>query len=176
MAVTFAQIEEAALSFSTARRKLSDFVGDLETQMAELKRKAIKPIRDNVDATAEKQSLLYNLLKEAKDLFVSPRTVVLHGIKVGYQKGKGRVEYNDAAMVVERVRKHLPKEFDDLIETKYVPNADALAKLDASTLRKLGVNIVDADDQIVLKPTDSAVDKVVNALLKDASLNEKSGS
>lgn len=166
---TLVEIEQATLAFSTERHKLADIVNELEAEMNAAKQKRMKAIRSAVESASEKRSILFNLLKGAKDLFISPRTAIFHGIKVGYNKGKGKVDWQDDDQVAKLVKKNLPDKFDELVETRYVPIADALSRLDASQLRKLGVNIVDADDQVVIKPTDGAVDKIVNALLKDAS-------
>ena len=36
------------------------------------------------------------LIEESPELFEKPRSVVLHGIKLGYQKGKGGIVWDDA--------------------------------------------------------------------------------
>jgi hypothetical protein len=94
---------------------------------------------------------------------------VLSGVKLGYQKAKGTLDYDDAEAVCARIRKHLPEQADVLIATRETPVKTALAQLPAADLKRIGVTLSDAGDQIVVKPVDSEVDKMVDALLKDAT-------
>jgi hypothetical protein len=70
--------------------------------------------------------------------------------------------------VVARIKKHLPEQADVLIKLKETPVKDALAQLSAAELKKLGVTVSEAGDQVVVKPVDSEVDKMVDALMKEA--------
>lgn len=168
MPATVGDIERATLEFASERTKLVEIVGELTSEIENLKRRKIGAIRRAVDLTAEKRNALYNLLSESKQLFTSPRSLILHGVRVGWQKGKGKLEWLDGERVADLVEKNLPRQFDELIQVKRMPIADALARLDAATLRKFGINVIDAEDQVVIRPTNSAVDKIVNALLKGA--------
>lgn len=169
---SLAQIEAATLKYAEERSALGKLVETLNDKMDRIKKDALPEIRKAVNRTAEKQSVLQALIEAAKDLFLKPRTQIFHGIKIGFNKGKGKVECGDIPQLVERVRKQCPKEFDTLFETHYKPIADNFGRLDAATLRKLGVNIIEADDQVVIKATDSGVDKIVAALLKEAEGKE----
>ena len=94
------------------------------------------------------------------------------GIKVGYAKGKGALSFDDADSVVARIKKHLPEQADVLIRTKEAPVKEALAQLSAAELKKIGVTLSEAGDQTVVRPVDSEVDKMVDALLKAATGEE----
>ena len=98
----------------------------------------------------------------AKALAAAGATVV-----VNYASSKA-----DADAVVARIKKHLPDQVDVLIQSKDVPVKSALAQLTAVELKKLGVSVTDAEDQIVIKTADSEIDKTVEALLKAASVVE----
>ncbi len=56
-----------------------------------------------------------------------------------------------------------------LIATSERPAKEALANLTAAELKKLGISVTDGGDAVFIKPADSAVDKMVDALLKDAT-------
>ena len=49
---------------------------------------------------------------------------------------------------------------------------EALAQLSAAELKKIGVTLSEAGDQTVVRPVDSEVDKMVDALLKAATGEE----
>ena len=41
---------------------------------------------------AQADANLKAAIEQAPGLFVKPRTIVLHGLKLGYQKGKGKID------------------------------------------------------------------------------------
>ncbi len=165
---TLTDIEKATLGYATERRKLADVVQELNDQIEHLKKSKLAEIRKLVNSTAEKKSTLSALIQSTKELFIRPRTVVFHGVKIGLQKGKGKMEWEDDEQVVKMIRKHLPEMADELIKTTEKPIRSALNDLETSDLKKLGITVDDTGDQVLVKPTDSGVDKIVNALLKEA--------
>ena len=167
---TLATIEIAAKDFAQKRESLCDIVTLLNTQLDAIKRAALPDIKKAVAAAAEKQSSLKALLDGNRHLFIKPRTLVFHGIKVGLRKGSGGITWEDDARVVAFIKKHFPKEQAELlIKTKEKPIAAALADLDVADLKKIGCTIEDTGDEIVLKAVDGDVEKLVSALLKDAT-------
>jgi len=167
MKSSLAEIERFTKDFAEARERLAQLVGDIESELEAIKRRHMAALKRFVAGTAERHARLKAAIEETPELFVKPRTLILHGVKIGFQKGKGGIEFDDADRVVELIRKH----FDDpdaLIRREEKPDKEALAKLSAAELKKIGCAIVDAGDQVVIKPTDGDVEKVVNALLKDA--------
>lgn len=167
--ITLATIETSAKQFAADRSELASEVQTLEAQIQALKQAALAKIKRRVAKAAESQSALSNLIDAARHLFIKPRTIVLHGIKLGLQKGRGGLCWEDDALLVKRIKQLFTKpQADLLIKTTERPIAKALEDLDASDLKKLGVTIEDTGDQIIIKPVDGDVDKLVTALLKDA--------
>lgn len=153
--------------FAGARTKLAERITSLSDELAAVKKRHIGLIRKAVQVAKEKQALLAAALEEAPELFVKPRTVIISGIKVGYQKGKGEIEWEDDDQVVRLIRKHFPEQEDVLIKTTEKPLKKALSQLTVAELKKLGITVEDTGDHILVKPTDSDVDKYVNMLLKE---------
>ncbi len=166
---SIADIEEKAKAYSKRRATLVQRVLLLNLAIDQLKRKHIPDIKDAVNVTAAAQSELNALLAESPDLFVKPRTVIFHGVKVGYQKQKGKIEIADEEKTILLIRKHLGDQADLLIAIKETVSKDALANIPVSDLKRIGCNVVADTDAVVIKPTDSEVDKLVTALLKDAT-------
>ena len=52
---------------------------------------------------------------------------------------------------------------------------DALAQLPAAELHKLGVQVEEAGDRVYIKASDSEVDKLVVAILKEGAVDEAEG-
>ena len=166
---TLGEIEKLTKDYADAREKLSKTVRTLEDRIARLKRRYLPGIKAQVGATAAKKLDLKNAIEESPGLFVKPRTIIFHGIKVGLQKGTGKIEYDKSEIerIVRLIEKHFPDQADLLIHTKKTPIKKALGNLTVAELKKLGVFVEDTDDAIVIKPTDSEIEKIVDRLLKE---------
>jgi hypothetical protein len=167
--ISLCDIESLARKFSDARYTLGSSLQILNDEIEDIKRRHLTALKHLVARAAERQAELSAAIDSNHDLFVKPRTVIFHGIKCGLRKGKGGVDWDDDDRVVGLIKKHFPKaQAELLIKTTEKPILDALEDLSAADLKAIGCTIEDTEDKIVIKATDSAVDKLVNALLKDA--------
>jgi len=162
------QIQHDCRKFAERREALTLFVSELNSQIEALQRRYLPDIRRMVGRAAEVHADLKAHIEQAPELFKKPRTHVFHGIKVGYAKGKGGIEIADEQFTVRKIQDLLPTP-GDYIRVTEVPDKDALAKLTAGELKKLGCTVVGTGDYVVIKPTDTAVDKLVTALIKAAT-------
>jgi len=162
-------IETLAKTYSEAHTKLADEVRVVEEEMARVKRQHLARLRRLVDTAANARERLAAAVAEAPGCFESPRTMTFHGVKCGFQKGKGKLEYPDGGKVCDLIRKHFPDREDALIKTNEAPVKVALNQLSAAELRRIGVTVIEAGDEVVVRVTDSEIDKLVDALLKDAA-------
>ena len=162
-------IQRAAQKYSEARDSLAVIVGAMNAGIEEIKRDNMKRLKKAVAEAAEKHDALKALIETSPGCFIKPRSIILNGIKLGYQKGKGKIEWDDADQVVRLIKKHFPEQTDVLVATSERPAKEALAQLTAAELKKIGISVTDGGDAVFIKPADSAVDKMVDALLKDAT-------
>lgn len=163
-----AEIEKLTKDYADSYDSLAGIVTDLNQQIEELKRARMADIRRAVRLAAQRKANVVQAIKDNPGLFVKPRTYVFHGIKVGLQKEKGALVWESADDVLRLIHKHFSDRQEELIRRSEAPAKTALANLTAAELRKLGVEIVDAHDTVVVAPADSNVDKIVSALVKDA--------
>lgn len=161
------KIEKLTKDYSDSRQVLIDRVRELEGKITGIKKAALPLIRRAVEIVANKYTLLKEAIEESRELFAKPRTRLLWGTKVGMQKAKGKLVWESEDDVVRLIKKHFPEQADVLIKTKEIPSRDALANLSVADLKKLGVRVMDDTDEVVIKPTDSDVDKLVDVLLED---------
>jgi hypothetical protein len=164
------EIEKLAKDFSEARIALKGKVDTLEDEIRSLKRRYLPGIKIAIEKAANCHMRLFDGIGEAPELFVKPKTVIFHGIKFGYQKGKGEIIYEDEAQVIKLIKKHFPDQVEELIKCKETPFKPALGRLSVADLKKIGVTVIDTGDEIYIKPTDSEIDKLINALLADEEL------
>jgi hypothetical protein len=160
-------IEKMAKDFADGREDLSGRVRTLEEEIQAVKKRHLAGIKRSVARVAEKQHVLKTALESSRNLFVKPKTMILHGIKVGFMKAKGKITWADDDQVVKLIKKHLPDQADILIKTTEKPIRDTLQGLTAAELKRIGVTVDETGDVVVIKSTDSEIDKFVEALLKD---------
>lgn len=169
-------IDQRAKAFAEARAEVAGIVSYLNEAIAELKAERMPELKKSIARVAERHDRLKSIIDANPQLFVKPKTVVMHGVKVGYAKGKGGITFDNAEQVVKLIKKHLPEQADVLIITKETPAKDALANLTAQDLKKIGCTVVNSGDQVVIKPADSEVDKLVDTLIKGATETEAEAS
>lgn len=165
--MTLDEIDQITHRYANAREELHTRVLALTDTIEEAKRRKMPGIKKAVRDASEAMDRLHAALEASPSLFVKPRTVVIAGIRIGFAKGAGKLVIDDPDKVVGLIRKHHPDQADLLIKVSECPIRKALANLSVADLKKLGVTVEDTGDQVVIKPTDSEVDKLVDALLKD---------
>jgi hypothetical protein len=166
---TLALIERTAKAFAADRKAVAQAVTQLNASIEDLKRRALPRLQRLLAAAAQTQAGLRQEIAGAQHLFVSPRTLVLHGIKLGLRKGAGCLEWDDPDRVVRLIERYFaPAQAQRLIRTTRQPNRKAIEDLDAATLKKLGCRLEETGDQVVIQPADTEVDKLVTVLLAGA--------
>ncbi len=164
---TLNDMDRLAKNYADWRAKLCAQVTELELEIEQARRTHLPEIKRIVAGAAGAKAHLAAAVEETPEQFVKPRTVVMHGIKVGFQKGKGKIEFDDPEKVVKLIRKHYPEQFDLLVKTTEKPVKKALGALTAEDLKKLGITVESTGDVVIIEAADSEVDKLVAALLKE---------
>jgi hypothetical protein len=157
-----------AETLASARALLADMVTELQSGIEALKADHMDGIREAIDGAAAAWKALEAEIEANPLLFVKPRTISAHGIKFGLAKGRGGLVIEDEERTLALIRKHLPDQADVLIATKEAPVKDALVQLPAADLKRIGVQVKDTGDQVLIKPADGEVDKLVKALVAAA--------
>jgi molybdopterin converting factor small subunit len=170
---TLATIEALARELAERQQVLNDRAQAMQIEIESVRRRHMRGLKAAVLSAQEITSRLHAAIEAAPELFVKPRTQVFAGIKVGLQKQRGSLSWADTAKLVELIRRHLPEQFDQLVRTEYRPIRDALNRLDVATLRKLGVTVSDDTDAVLIKPTDGGLDKLIEALIREAMQDEE---
>lgn len=164
---TLKEIEAQTQKYAAVRAALSVAVQEANDELEAIRRTHMSNLNRKLCIAAMQYNALSALIEAAPQLFVKPRSVIIAGIRVGYQKGKGSITWDSDEQVVKLIRKHCADEFDAMVKTTETPIKAALAQASAADLKRLGVTITDAGDEVLIKPADSHVDKLVAALLKN---------
>ena len=164
---TMEQIEKLTRKYAEESAALNEAVGALEAELEAVKKARMKGIKALVTRTADAKAALHGALESAPDLFGKPKTLTFSGVKVGYQKGKGGLDWEDDDALVAKIEKVYGEQAEDYLLVEKQPSAKALEGLEAAELKRLGVTVVDTGEQVVIRHVDGAVEKAVKALLKE---------
>jgi hypothetical protein len=171
--ITIADIEALTRRYAEARSALAERVQELEDEVTRLRRARLPAIRRALADAQARRDGLAAAVAEAPELFERPKTVIFHGIRVGYQKGRGTITWEDDARVCALIRRHFPDQAESLIKVIERPLKTALAQLSTADLKRIGVQVVETGEEIVIRPVDSELDRMIERLLADTEPVEK---
>ena len=164
------EIEGLAANYAKRRAQLGDVLAEYNAEALALHRRFRRRIVEASGTAAGALDALRAKVDAHRDLFEKPKTWTLHGIKLGLQKGKGSLDWDDSDALVARIRKQFPEdEAALLIRVKEEPIADALKELDAKSLARLGVRVEETGEVVVVRAVDGDVEKLLKTLLKEGA-------
>lgn len=165
--ITLADIERECQRYETQCSGLEEMIGALNADLEKVKRKHLANIKQRAGAIARTEAEITQMIEAAPALFTKPRTAVLHGVKVGFALSKGSLAFDDddEASVVKLIRAKFKDRIDELLRTKEQVNKDAVKRLPAADLEKIGCRIDGAGDVVVLKRVDGEVEKLVDKMI-----------
>lgn len=169
---TMEQIEALTKTFSGARDELAERLETLREEQEAAKRRRLQGIKNALTRVQASYEELKDAVTASQALFEQPKTRVMHGIRVGWMKQRGKLEIADPESVVDRIRKWLGDEAVGYIKVTEKPVLTALANLPAKDLKKIGVILSDDIDAVVIKAADSDLDKLIDALVNDKDLED----
>jgi hypothetical protein len=163
-------IDKLALNYAKKRERVKEIVDKLEDEVRAAHRRYRRELNEAIGTAEGAQAALRAEVEANPELFEKPRTWNLHGIKLGYGKGKGRTVWEDDAQLIKRIRSMFPAAVaETYIRTTEEPIVDALKELDAKALARLGVTVETTGDCVIVKAADSETDKLVKRLLKEGA-------
>lgn len=166
------RIENLALHFAQCRDDLGAHINAMNEEIQRIKEHSLGDVRAALRTYNTAEDDLRVAVTAAPALFNKPRTRVFHGVKVGLRKGKGLMKIANPERTLDLIRKLLPEQVETLIRTTHTPVKDALEQLDAQTLKRIGVHVTGASDEVVVRATDTDMDKLIKALQGDDGLKE----
>ena len=166
-------IEDQARRYAHVRNELVSRMRKLELELDKVRATRIARIKEAVREAGAEQEKLRTLIQAAPEQFVSPRTITVDDVKIGYRKQKGQVTFADEAATIDRIRQQLPTaQAALLIKRTEKVHKPGVYDLTAADLKRLGITIDADSDEVVIKPIDGEIDKLVDALLKAYSNDE----
>ncbi len=170
MAYTLADIRAAAERLAKTHLEMTVRAKAQEEEIAALVAPVAERHRPGLETAAEARAraheALMAMLEAAPALFESKkRSLSVDGVRAGYRKAEDTIDWDDDAQVVARIRSLIPDQEALLVRTVENLVVDAVAQLDATTQRKIGVRRVPGIDQPFVTIGESDVDKLVKTIL-----------
>lgn len=164
-------IETQTKKYAKAYNALTASITEMEKEIESVKNKYLPEIKTGVIKLKAANKELYDTIDANKDFFVKPKTQIYHNIRVGLSKGKGKKEF-DEAKTIKLIKKNFPYKVKQLIKVEEKVISKSLDKLSVSDLKKIGVNIIEAQDEIVIRPVDSEIRKAIDKIIKEINNEE----
>lgn len=172
--MTLGEIELFAKKYHAAEEELAEKIMALDKELKAIEARYLPVIKRRFEAAAEAHDALHAAISQSPELFKRPKTIVMHGVKCGFGKGKGKVTIEDAQNTVRLIEKHLSEQADVLIKTAKTPIKTALANLSGAELKKIGVTVEQAGEQVVISLVANVVEKIIAAFRKQYMKNGES--
>lgn len=166
MPYTLQQIEQQAANHAKAHTALMQVTVDLKAELEGVQKRYKTKLNKAIAEAAASETALLDMVAESPKVFQKPKSQVLHGIKCGFKKSKGKIVITDEAQTIKLIRKQLPDLAAVLIVTTETPSKEAMNSLDAAQLKKIGVTVTADTDVAFITDPASETDKLVAALMK----------
>ncbi len=153
--------------FAAAYSDLSSFATEINDALEIIRRQNIAKLKKLVEAAKTAKHDLANAIDRGQGLFVSPRTMVLDGIKIGLKKQKKKHVVSDEPATIAAIKRLMSEQASILVGQVEALNLAAVKALTPKELEDIGITIKGGKDAIVIKCLASNVDKVVAALMGD---------
>ncbi len=174
-AITLADLESLALSAQRAHQLLTEEIAALEDALTTTATSHRRVIQSAVGKARSTLAKLYEAVEAAPALFEKPKSRVIHGIKVGYAKAPDTFTVPNEEETIAAIARLLPALATVLVKRESSIVKGALKQLDQEMLLQLGVLVTAGENEIICRPVDGDIDRLVNALLKVAKSKEVKG-
>src|SRR4051812_38206990 len=93
--ITLGDIEKLTANLADHSTALDDTLSEYERELQAVNDKFMRPLKRQAAATATAEAELHHAIESAPHLFEKPRTLTLHGLKIGFSVSKGKLVFTD---------------------------------------------------------------------------------
>jgi hypothetical protein len=163
---TIGDIEKMTARLAETSSALDEQLGAYEQELQAVNDKHLRPLKRLATVVAQAEAELHEAIERSPHLFEKPRTLTVHGIKVGFSVSEGKLVFDDEPLVIKLLKKKFPEMKETLISTTEKVNKDAVKSLGLTDdeLAKLGMRIEDRGDQVLIKRSAGEIEKLLAKL------------
>jgi hypothetical protein len=159
------EIEALAASYRQAHDAFDDALRAFERDVAAVRAEHRATLRRSLTTAANRLEKLETAIGESRHLFQKPRTTVVDGVKLGLQKGKDTLAWDNETVLIKRIETLFPDDIDLYVKTVQTPLKTPLAQLDDVTKRRLGVRVEPGADAVLVKLLDGDIEKMIRKIV-----------
>lgn len=161
------ELDKRTKTYHDAEDSLALFIRVMEDEIMEVTRRHMPTIKRRFEKAKEAWEWLRAEIISAPEVFDKPRTRTINGVTVGFKKEKGKVIIIDEEATIRRIEKSFSEDVaETLIKTTKRCIKKALQNLPAADLKKIGVNVEETGDKVVIALAASDVEKMIAAFRK----------
>lgn len=158
---TIDSLSTNAERLATRRRELVQAAAAMDIAVAAVRKEHLPRLRKIAIDVKAMMTNLEDMVSRAGALFAKPKSRTVADIQFGFKKGRGKIEFDDEAKVIARIKAQRPDLVELLIATRETIVKDALGNLGADVLKKLGISVIEAGDAPFVKAKDADTDKLI---------------
>lgn len=162
------QLERRVQDYADTLAEYNALTAQVRDEVKQVTARHLAAIRHLFNGLKDRQADICAEIKAHPDWFQKPRTRVIHGIKLGLRKRKGRLVIRDAARTVQRIKALYEDDIGVLIKETETPLKSGLEKLSAKELKRLGVEVTDDSDDVVFVAAADEFDDLIDFLMAEA--------
>ncbi len=168
LAMTLGEIEKLTARLADASTALDDQLAEYERELQAVNDKHLRPLKRLAAETAASMAELHSAIEGGPHLFIKPRTITLHGFKIGFSYSKGKLVIADEETTIKLLRKKFPELAEALIRTEEEVNKDGVKTLGLAEkqLSALGMSIDGAGDGVLIDRAAGDIEKLIAKLTK----------
>lgn len=161
-------IQTLTENLASSLKNIESLAIERENKLAAIEREYDVLLRPHCLAFTGRRAALKAAIATAPELFKRPRTYTFDGIKVGYQKQKGKIVIQDEVDTVDKIIKYFgEKKAVQYLHVVTSVDKTACNDMPADTMKKLGIQLTADTDAIIIKPEQSALEKQIAVLVAE---------
>lgn len=176
--ITLATIEQQTREYAAVRWAMLEAFNALQNKLEAVRKQHESKLKRRVKAMTEAHEALWAQIEAHPELFPEgAKSIAVNGIKVGYQKGKTKLEVINDNRTIEVLRAwivdaemnnalELKQAFESALKITYKLVDASLKKLPSELHSQLGIAHIPAADSVLVMPQDDDTTKAVDALIK----------
>jgi hypothetical protein len=166
--MTLGEIEKLTREYAKQRGALEEKVAEMQTEIGLVRRRHLEGIKRCIERAGEAHQALFEALSEAPELFQRPKSLLISGILVGYRKERDRFEWIDSEKLADAIKERFPDLYSKVVKVTQRPLEKALMLFDLEVLNELGVTLDVGKDRVIIEASNTEIDKLVEALVREA--------
>lgn len=166
------QLERRVQDYAETLAEYTMLTAQVRDEIKQVTARHLAAMRHLFNGLQDRRADICDQIKAHPDWFAKPRTRVIHGVKLGLRKRKGKLVIRDPGRTVQRIKALYEDDIGVLIKATETPLKSGLEKLSAKELKHLGVEVTDDSDDVVFVAVADEFDDLIDFLIAECGGHE----